>query len=457
MENPIALLEQASALLARAVATPFAVSDDDTLVAVTRESERVGRHLDGIRALTAAELETRSRRELGDAGLSRRFGYQRGSHLIEAVALVSSAEAVRRIRLGASVAPRASLDGCVLPALFPRVASGMIDGRIGAESAGHIVRALGQAAPNCTVPDLEAAERALAESAEHTAPDLVADQARAWRDHLDTDGALPREERQFLARRFTLGRERDDGMTPFSGLADPVSAGSLRAAVSAFRFTPRFVDDGGADAVMPDGRTAEQRDFDVLLGLVGAGVRADDTFTPGGRASVVATVTLDELSRGVGVGYLDDVRESVPIRTIDHLICDAGVEIAITGSNGALVALTSRNRFFTRRQRRALAARDGGCVWPVCHAPASWADAHHVIERHDGGETAVSNGVLLCPAHHRMLHTSAYRMKMIRGRPHLLAPPSIDPDQTWRAAGRSRLELGIVQLDREHGREELAG
>ena len=78
-------------------------------------------------------------------------------------------------------------------------------------------------------------------------------------------------------------------------------------------------------------------------------------------------------------------------------------------------------------------------MWPQCTAPPSWCHAHHVLEYENGGKTDVDNGALLCPAHHHMLHASEFTMRMIRGRPTLLAPPWLDPGQVYRPLGRSRV------------------
>jgi hypothetical protein len=97
-----------------------------------------------------------------------------------------------------------------------------------------------------------------------------------------------------------------------------------------------------------------------------------------------------------------------------------------------------KKRYFTRAQRRALATRDGGCVFPGCGAPPSWCHAHHVVEWRNGGPTDVDNGVLLCAFHHRLIHRGEFQLRMVRGRPQLLSPRWVDPQQQWRPVGGAR-------------------
>jgi hypothetical protein len=275
--------------------------------------------------------------------------------------------------------------------------------------------------------------------------------ARAWREALDPDGAQPREEQLRERRGFTLGRERN-GMTPFWGAADPISAAQLKAAFAestAPDAAPRFLDEADAEgaATLPaadgdivlrvsDPRTPAQRRLDVLVGLLMAGVRSTGQRS---TAAVAAVVLLSDLEKGEGVGWLDDVAEPVCIETIRELACDAGFYRVLLGNDGEVLAEGLRERYFTPAQRRALAVRDGGCVWPGCNAPPSWCHAHHVVPWSEGGKTDIENGALLCPAHHHMLHNSPFTMKMINGRPHLLAPPWLDPVGDWRVLGKSRI------------------
>ena len=57
-------------------------------------------------------------------------------------------------------------------------------------------------------------------------------------------------------------------------------------------------------------------------------------------------------------------------------------------------------RLVTPAIRKALEQRDKACAFPGCRVTASGCEAHHIIPWWTGGETALSNLVLLCPHHH---------------------------------------------------------
>ena len=67
-------------------------------------------------------------------------------------------------------------------------------------------------------------------------------------------------------------------------------------------------------------------------------------------------------------------------------------------------------RTATPAQRRALAARDGGCVIPGCEIPAEACQTHHLHEWSAGGRTEDQNLVLLCWAHHRQVDLAMWRI-----------------------------------------------
>ena len=143
-----------------------------------------------------------------------------------------------------------------------------------------------------------------------------------------------------------------------------------------------------------DPRTREQRNYDVLQGVVTAGLRSTGTKTGEMRdlAQVTATITMDDLESGKGAAWLDDVVEPISTETVKELVCGKGLAKIIIGPNGEPLYLGKHKRYFTAAQMRALAVRDGGCVWPGCGAPASWSDGHHVRPFAQGGPTDIDNG-----------------------------------------------------------------
>jgi hypothetical protein len=109
-------------------------------------------------------------------------------------------------------------------------------------------------------------------------------------------------------------------------------------------------------------------------------------------------------------------------------------------------------RYANRHQRRALLARDGGCIFPGCDRPPSWCDAHHVDEWDDNGPTDINNLGLLCRHHHRVTHRPGWTMTRTAQPPTTQPndPNTGDPDQVrfrWRTpTGR------LIDSQRHHQR-----
>ena len=65
-------------------------------------------------------------------------------------------------------------------------------------------------------------------------------------------------------------------------------------------------------------------------------------------------------------------------RQVLALCCGAQIS-AIRWDNGLPLDVGRTARTEPPGLRRALEARDRGCRWPSCDAPAAWATAHHLI------------------------------------------------------------------------------
>ena len=74
--------------------------------------------------------------------------------------------------------------------------------------------------------------------------------------------------------------------------------------------------------------------------------------------------------------------------------------------------------------RRALKARDGHCQWDGCDRPASRCDGHHLVHWINGGNTELSNLILLCHRHHWLVHEGGWQLiKTDDGKMMSIAPP----------------------------------
>jgi len=127
----------------------------------------------------------------------------------------------------------------------------------------------------------------------------------------------------------------------------------------------------------------------------------------------------------------------VPGGMVEKLLCDAGAVTIDQDPLGRPLDVGRERRLFTRKQRIAIAARDGGCLWPSCIAPISQCEMHHVDHWwQDHGRTDVDDGVPLCRNCHLRLHNQGWRITRTRD-PHsglddywLHPPPAADGRET---------------------------
>lgn len=94
----------------------------------------------------------------------------------------------------------------------------------------------------------------------------------------------------------------------------------------------------------------------------------------------------------------------------EHLLCDPVLRPIVIGLDGLPVGAGHDGRLATPEQRRALAHRDGGCVFPGCTAPPAWTDAHHVVHWLRHGPTELPNLASLCRRHHGVAHRRGWEM-----------------------------------------------
>ncbi|MBM4520225.1 DUF222 domain-containing protein [Rhodococcus hoagii] len=115
------------------------------------------------------------------------------------------------------------------------------------------------------------------------------------------------------------------------------------------------------------------------------------------------------------------------IATARRLACDCHLT-PIVMDDGVPLNLGRTSRTVSKKQRRALIARDHGCAFPGCGTPPAHCEGHHVKHWADGGPTDLDNLVLLCRYHHQLLHHSHWGVRIGADRHPWFTPPStVDP------------------------------
>jgi hypothetical protein len=118
----------------------------------------------------------------------------------------------------------------------------------------------------------------------------------------------------------------------------------------------------------------------------------------GAKANITVTIDFDDLKAATADAIGRTVYSGgLSAATIRRLACDANIIPLVLGSNSEPLDVGRSVRLITKPMRRALEARDRGCV--VCGAPPVMCDAHHLISWIDGGETKTSNLALLRLSH----------------------------------------------------------
>lgn len=339
----------------------------------------------------------------------------------------------------AALRPTVGLTGDTIPARFPVLGSAVAGGAVSIAQASAIIEALGDSADRALPEHVVAAEHALVASAmgergTHPAetgvvthampPELLAKVARSWRDALDPDGVEPTYDDLREQRSFTYGI-RSDGVVAGRFAFPPDQGAVIVAALDAFTSprTPVFLDDDERERArleaQADTRTRGQKMADAIITIVRGAVETGNVPRIGKEAPTVVThVALSALqayAAGATGRTATDERTGaqMPIHLAAAMMCDAIIEVVVTDAKGQPLQLGRKQRFFNRAQRRALAARDGGCRAPGCTAPVGWSDAHHIHPWSLGGTTDIENGILLCPHHHHEVHRG--NLEIIKG------------------------------------------
>src|SRR5207253_1501907 len=125
---------------------------------------------------------------------------------------------------------------------------------------------------------------------------------------------------------------------------------------------------------------------------------------------VTASLATVQGQPGAPGGELEFSPAPIAAATVQRLACDAGVTRVLLGPDSAVVDVGRSRRLPSAPTRRALAARDRGCVWPGCERTASWTSAHHLRHWGHDGPTDLANLALVCYRHHWLVHEGGWQL-----------------------------------------------
>jgi hypothetical protein len=160
--------------------------------------------------------------------------------------------------------------------------------------------------------------------------------------------------------------------------------------------------------VMPDEQGSayeERRLADALVELCSERISGDPDPD---RATVLVHVRAEALT-GDGAGETEG-GGIVPSETVKRLLCTSRVQTILEDARGDAIGLGRTSRVPTAAMVRHLRYRDAECRFPGCGS-RRFTHAHHVIWWERGGRTDLSNLVLVCGFHHRLVHEHGWGLK----------------------------------------------
>ncbi|WP_235500932.1 DUF222 domain-containing protein, partial [Agreia sp. Leaf244] len=331
----------------------------DALLEAAHAWEAIGRAGDAARTWVAAEVANESRRELDTAGLAYRHGFASARKLLAATTNVSERTAATRISLGQRLRSSISISGTPNPSFFPVVEEAFFAGRVGVDTAAVICRTLSEVVNRTGwSDDTDRAERYLvaaaiatiADAAADTDPDVASDPDAGtdadagvdagggtgdadalWRaprrytveeigrlairirEHLDPDGAEPRDAVKQSLRGFSYPKIGADGIARGRYALPPLQLGVFLAAVDSI-LSPRTLDTPNAPP-----RTASQDATD--LGHTGAGITGNQGIA-GDEENGPLTNDPSRQTSGAKSGTPDD-HTIIDSRTAEQKLLDA--------------------------------------------------------------------------------------------------------------------------------------
>jgi 5-methylcytosine-specific restriction protein A len=384
-------------------------------LAQTRESTRL-----------VARLQVETVGALQRRGVFAAMGNKRPDSPVAEVLTVDRRQAREIVRVAEHVCTRVDLQGQVLPPVLPGMTAAFAAGQASLQHVDLIARLM-DSAPARRIPP----------SAWAGIEEQIGIQAKA---DVDTPTELLRFGQELIRRYDQDGPEPDAPepaqvnelrVTPLPGgggritgtFEDPVRFAQIATVIGA----------KAAPLTAEDQRSPAERNADALAEVCGFVLEHGDKdvlpSSAGLRPQVMLLMQLTDLENRATAGCLDIGSTPTPAAA-RQMCCDGAVIPVVLNSAGMPLDVGRRQRIVGDTIRLAVIARDRGCAHPGCDRPPTWSEVHHIKEWAHGGETKLSNLVMLCRTHHRDIHSTEWEVRIARdGLPEFIPPLWLDEDQ----------------------------
>jgi len=356
------------------------VADDDLMLGV-RSLEAARRSLEAAEGVILAELDARGTTDIAHG--------MRTAQWLARESGAAPASTKRRVKLANAL--RVDL---------PETALAVCDGRLCADRAQVMAGAINER----IAVEFREMEASLIDESARMAFGEWAQRVRLVAALLDQDGPEPSDDITNNRLRLTGGPEGTKVTGTLVGDAAITSRQAIeRVADELYR---TFTDDAertNGEVAVPSRDTLRALAFAELCrrGLM------VDAKGKGTRPKVEATLVIN--AETPDVVYVDG--RPLVKGSDTALACDMSVWAIVVNSLGVPLDMGREIRNANREQRRALKARDGGCVFPGCGALPDHCDAHHVAQWwRDLGSTDVKHMAYLCRHHHGVVHRRGWEI-----------------------------------------------
>jgi hypothetical protein len=301
--------------------------------------------------------------------------------------------------------PRVAAGGRVLLAKrlrrMPEMASALASGLVTESHA----RALGRCLTPRTIAAFERDETRLVAKAKQCDADDFEHLVTRWVMLNDESGPDPGAERpsEFHASGMLAGRSRLDGELDLEDSAE------FLAELDA-RYDELWHEDqtAGPEDILRS-RNRSQRMAAALVEMARRSSAADDHDGQPRKPQFVVVADVAAVAGDhAGLAELDN-GTPVPQSILQRWLCDSTIGRVLMSRGSVPVDLGRLIYTASAGQRRALIARDRGCIVPGCKRKPRWCDAHHV-NPYPNGPTNLSNLVLLCKRHRKHVHAGIIKL-----------------------------------------------